>query len=221
MAAPAWQTTNAQNFNANTAAPNVPTGVAANDIVLAFATIFPTSVQTITPPSGWAQIGTDLYQASGQMQTSAFWHRAAGSESGTYTFTTAASEAWTIDLMRYSGAANSGSPIDAFTDAASTGLGATTPALSLNTNGPNRLLVWFGVCATAGAAANLTVPTGFTISEWAGSRSKVNDKTQAVAGSTGTVQGSTSLGGGDAFNVFLLALKPPDVSNPAAFFEVL
>jgi hypothetical protein len=220
MAGPQWRTsTSTTNGGATSITATVPTGVAAGDVVAVLLGIGTISAVTVTPPDGtWTEKGTPLLNvANGATQTRIFWKRATGADSGTYTFGFSASETVYADVMRYSGCVASGDPIEAIDAEVTTALGAVTPATTVTTLGPNRLLVWLA-WSTHGAAANASPPAGFTVAEFAGSTTLVYDTTQAVAGSSGSVQGTTTRSGGDGFNVYLLALKPPGTPAVAGNF---
>ena len=205
-ASPAWQTTSANTASSanTTAGANVPTGVSAGDIIVNIMTILTAGAITVTPPTGWAQLGTTIVNSAAGMQTQVWWKRATGSDTGVYSFTLSTSQIWTCDFMRYNGAIASGSPFDGITTGVNTTAAAATPALSLTTTGANRLVVWFAISGNA-AAANLTAP--YVNSEWSGTRSKVCDNIQTAASSTGSVSGPTSRSGGDVFNTVMYALK--------------
>ena len=219
IAPPQWVTTAATNGSGTTPAYTVPSGVAANDIILCILVIGTISAVVVTPPDGsWTEKGSALINvANGATQTRIFWKRATGADTGTYTFGLDSSQTTLADIMRYSGCVSTGDPIEAVDAEVTTAPGAVTPVTTVTTLGPNRLLVWYGY-STHGVASALTPPAAFTVAEFSGSKTKVNDTTQTAAGSSGSVQGTTSNSGGDGFNVYLLALKPPGPLG-GGFFE--
>lgn len=222
MPAPAWATSAATNGSGAAVNATVPAGVAPGDILTAVIALFGiTSTTTITPPdSSWTQ-KTSIYNAVSIFETFIFWKRATAADTGTYNFTFGATPSLSAaDIMRYTGAIQSGDPFDAVTMAITSGvITGPLPAVQLSTSGPNRLLVW-GAFQSQAQAALMTPPAGYSGVEWSGSRSRINDTTQALAGATGPVTGSSSFatGGGDGYTTLLYALRPPDSSG---FFDFL
>jgi len=168
----------------------VPSGVAANDIVV--VTAFIDSTGSITGlPAGFANVaGSPVIQvtAPGNHRMYVAWKRASGADAGTYDFTLSGSVYRNVQAIRYTGAITSGDPWDD-TDAASLGVdGSPSPDVSVTTTLPNCLVVW---AATNWASGNWTQPAGFDMRRNTGDKvCSVADMVQATAGSSGIVTGS-------------------------------
>lgn len=179
---------------AATAPIAVPTGVTSGQIIVAFLYIEST-VAITTVPSGFTECAASPISATGLGAHSvhAYWKRATGADSGTYTF------GWTGSIyregvaLRYTGAVTSGDPWDtgagAANSAARSSDATATPAVSLTTQGADRKLVWCGSNFAGGAG---TEPSGFTKRADNTSDIWVADKDQAVAGATGSITGSNA-----------------------------
>lgn len=219
MAAPAYASTGTLLSGADSTAANfpVPSGVTSGAFVMVFMWL--EDLVTATPPAGagtWTEIGNvgggstppaAVSTNAGQSTTvRVFWKYATGSDAGTYNFTLSGSPGWRTGFsMRFTGVAAS-SPIDAQSGSNGDFLQTTAPAVSLTTTDTDRLLVYF--MANWNGGGTQTVPSGF-VSRASGSADvgiSISDKTQAAAGSTGTVQGSWASTGG--LTAYLVALKP-------------
>lgn len=193
-----------------TAAIPVPSGVTAGQIVL--VDIYKENSANITTiPSGFTLVGPPaaVTTPSGQTQWHyMFWKRATGADSGTYTFGWSGSTPRFGIAHRYTGCIATGTPFEA-SNSAGGPAGSTTPAVSLSTTGSNRLLVW---TCTARGPANWSAPSLYTLRAATNSVVAVATREQAVAGSTGSVTGSSTITTW-SYAAWLIALLPVP-SNP-------
>lgn len=197
----------------------VPAGVTSGQIIL--VDLYLEASRTVTPPSGFTEIGT--VAATSTTWHHRFWKRATGSDAGTYSFSWTGATYRRGAAVRYPGCVATGTPYDtgagAPVSAARSSAGTVTPGVSLTTQGVDRLLVWSGTIFSFGS---WTQPTaGGTWTERYDSDEITGaEKSQAVAGATGTVTGTCSAS--DSQTAWLLALIPGDVavvvddSQPAA-----
>lgn len=179
----------------------VPSGVAADDIVVAIIHI--EGLQTVTAPSGFTEtLGSPASYSNDRLRT--YWKRATGSDAGTYDFTFSSSVYHIGAAIRVSGCVDSGNPFDV-EDGDGTGA-SPMPVLSMATSTDNTLLLWAGTNWNTNA---ITVPSGFTqvTNTTSGSDSQLATgyMQQALAGSTGSVQGTA--GGGNRKLSWMGALK--------------
>jgi hypothetical protein len=128
---------------------DVPTGVVAGDIILAF--IYIESTADVTPPDvNWTQVApTPTVTSPATFVTRAFWKRATGTEStsNTYAFTYSGSpgDPWRDGVaVRISRCIPTGTLIDAVTSATQNTDNKLDPATSITTTGPDRLILWGG-----------------------------------------------------------------------------
>lgn len=188
-----------------------PASVVADSVVIIVAYVDGASDPTITPPTGFTQAeGSPVYVdppggATQNHRLVVMWHRATGSESGPYTMTLGASRFVAGQAHRYDGVVTSGTPIDSGTstngaDTAST----STPTVSITTAGADRLVLH---AATDWAGGTWTPATGYTKRQQASvGSSTLSDKSQAAAGSTGSVVATST--GNDKMQAWLGALIP-------------
>lgn len=182
-----------------------PTGVLNNDIVL--VSLYLETTATVTLPSGF----TELTTAPAATGTQAFvdrlyWKRSAGSEPSTYTFSWTGSAWRDAFSIAYKDCVTSGSPIDVQNNAARSTTGNTTPAVTVTTTGSDRQLVWIGASWIGGP---WNPPSGYTERVDNGSSGAMGlaDLTQGIAGSSGSITGTTSSTAASQ-TAWLIALKP-------------
>jgi hypothetical protein len=219
MAAPAHaaHTTLDYSGSVTSGAMPIPSGVVAGSTcVVAFGLEWSATAPTsFAPPASggtWTHVST-LDQTGGDFTRQYIYeYRAAGSESGTWTFTWTNNAFHTGSAHRITGAASAGSIFDAGFDhevAASNQTDA--PTTQLTTLGDERLVVWFVL--GIGGDAVWTPPSGFT---------EVFEQTnlsaawivQAAAGSTGALTGSN--GTADRKIAFLGAVNAGAPVDPGA-----
>lgn len=194
------------------AAIAVPAGVTAGQTIL--VDLYLEASRTVTPPAGFTEIGTAA--ATSATWHHRFWKRATGSDAGTYTFTWAGAAYRRGCAVRYPGCVASGTPFDtgagAPVNAARSTAGTVTPAVSLTTQGADRLVVWSGTSFTSGT---WTQPAGFT-ERYDSNEITGAEKAQPGAGATGSITGTSSAS--DNQTAWLLALIPATtgVSGTAA-----
>lgn len=180
----------------------------SGDTLVASLTIENETTDTITPPSGWTQLGTNQNDGTSFIT---YWYKiAGGSETCSYTFSWVNSNfmAWT--LTNYSGA-NGTTPIDAAsTGTCATAGGTTCTTGNFSTSATNTLLI--------ASFDTTTVTTTFTSDGLMTNRISVvqesGTKTANLATQTlsGTVTNTTRAAGGLAnFKTLvwlMVALKP-------------
>jgi hypothetical protein len=121
------------NTNSTSIAANMPSGITPGDLLIAFVGASGTS-QTITTPSGWTLIESDV---NGSARFAAYSRVADGSEGSTQTFNYSVSGLSTATIIRLQG--QSGTPIEASAVATSTSLNPPCP--SVTTTGSDRTLL--------------------------------------------------------------------------------
>jgi hypothetical protein len=187
------QDTTTHNFAA-------PAGVVANSLVVIVAWLANApSGDTITLPTGFTHAeGSPQYlpteagvDGAQNHRLIVAWHRASGTESGPYTMTLSPSGLYVEgQAHRVEGVVTTGDPWDD-ADYAGTNFngvaGDPTPAVSVTTTGPARLLIH---AVTGGGI--WTPASGFTKHQQSDfGLSSMFEKAQASAGSSGTVQASS------------------------------
>lgn len=81
---------NTGNVAATSLTITAPSGIAANDTIIACLSVYGGTSATITPPSGWAQISSKTQSTN--LVTFVYWHLVTGYETSSYT--------WTFDSAR-------------------------------------------------------------------------------------------------------------------------
>lgn len=121
------------------------------------------AAQTVTPPDGtWFEAENSPQNVTGGSHgLHVFWHRATGSESGTYgNFTWGSSTYRSGFATRWDNVVASGTPFDSPTGGAQDNANSTTtPAVSTTSLGPDRQDVFYG---TNWSGGTWTAPTSFT-----------------------------------------------------------
>ncbi len=201
MAAPAFGAigTRLAGATSGTAAVPVPAGVTAGQIVYVF--LYLEADRAITAPSGFALLG-GANQATGNHWTYVYWKRATASDSGTYSFTFTSTFREGVAL-RVTDAIATGDPNDVFAKAGRSTSGTVTPAVSVTTTGVDRLLIWFGSDFSTGS---WTPPSGYTERLDDATEITVATRTQAAAGSSGSVTGTST--GSNQQTAWLVAVLP-------------
>lgn len=207
MAAPAFGSSGAfVEGSGGTLALPVPAGVAADDIIV--CPIYVNGAESITVmPAGFTDAPGSpvaLPPGAGQHRQHVVWKRATGADVGTYDFTLSSSVFRVGQASRYTGAKPTGSPWDASSAVADATIGTVTPAVSIVTAGADEMVLWTG---TDWSGGSWTPPAGFTERLDAGvGLITMAEKVQAVAGSTGSVQGTST--NADRRTAWLSALLP-------------
>lgn len=170
----------------------VPAGVTAGDVIV--IPIFINGATTLTGlASGFAEApGSPIQNVSGEPHgLHVVWKRATGADTGVYSFPMSATDFMSSGALRYTSVVGTGSPWDVTTsgngnDTSST----TTPPVSVTTTGLDRLLLFAG---TNWSGGGWTPPAGFTERIDSGfAVVTADDRVQAVAGSSGTVQATST-----------------------------
>ncbi len=204
----------AGSFGTSAAVP-VPSGVAAGHVIL--VDLYVETSNAVTPPSGFTEIPTAAStMPSGQVHRQ-FWKRATGADAGTYTFTWIGSTHYDAVAVRYTGVVATGTPYDsgggAPASASRRSSSSTTPAVSLTTQGVDRLVVW---SATSFDFGSWTPPSGYTERVDTGDLITVATRGEATATATGSLTGT---GPSEWMTARVLALlpaaSPPTVSGGA------
>lgn len=217
--APTWGVAGTQLTagSSTTAAVPVPAGVVAGSVILVW--MYVETTQAVTPPAGFAEAPSSPVVVTGASahDEHVFWKRATAADSGTYSFTIAAGLAWRFAIAaRFDGCVTAGSPFDVTTSAIkTTNADKLSPAVTATSTGADRLFVW---SATSFVTNTSTAPATTT------ERIDVTDqacitvatKPQAVAGSSGSLQGTFNANTASAS--WLGALLPV---NTSGFFGML
>jgi hypothetical protein len=172
----------------------VPSGVAADDIVVVTAFVDTSTVTVTGLPSGFAQapdspVFCDTGGVGGAHRLYVMWKRATGADSGTYDFTLSASDYRNAQAIRYVGAVTSGDPWNVTNSAQGGATSDTvTPAVSDTSTADDVLWVWAG---TNWAGGTWTPPTNYTERRDSGDGvCTVADRNQAAAGASGSITGT-------------------------------
>lgn len=189
-----------------TASVAVPAGVVADDFV-AVVLFINGATSLVTPAPGFVDApSSPVVNTSGNAhRLHVLWKRATGPDSGTYDFVLSGTDFVSAGAIRYPGVTPSGSPWDATTSANSVDATSNqTPAVSVTTTGPDRMLLfagsnWSGGGWTPPTGFNERIDNGFAVVT-------ADDLAQAVAGSTGTVQATSA--GNNRTVAWLGALLP-------------
>lgn len=209
MASPFWASSgvvlSGSGANASFAAP---AGVQANSIVVVdfFLGDINSDQHVVPPDSSWF-LAENMPQAAANQYHYVYWHRASGVEAGPYLFTwDPGSHFREGQAHRYEGAVTGGNPWDAGAQSATTGSSnvSVSPAVSITTLGDERLLVH---AATCWAGGTWTPQAGYTKRQQGPiGLATVSDKAQALAGTSGVVQATSTLS--NTQTAWLGALKP-------------
>jgi len=168
-------------------------------------------------PTGFTQLIQQRFGGNGQY-INVFWREADGTEGSSFTSTDGGdTSGWSVECVRYAGAATS-SPIDAYAGTASSTGGASPksmPATGITTTAANDLVVYAGGLGSYSGVTSptFTPPSGFTspaTPPTGGSANLcVSEAIQVTAGATGTKTASGAFTGGTCigFGAVLLAIK--------------
>ena len=189
--------------NASTAAFAVPTGAAADEIMV--VGMYLEGTAAVTPPTGFTQKSRPTTGSGGSdHDLIVFWKRCTGADSGTYSFS------WTGGLwregacVRISGCVTSGDPFNVVgTNASTTAGSGVTPASSNTTTVTDTLQLFVGSNFNGGA---WTPPSGYTERVDNSSDLTVATLAQATAGASGSIT-ATCAGGSASSCSFVGALK--------------
>lgn len=192
-----------------------PTGISNGDLLVAHI-LWAGNGTTITPPTGWTQVGstlTAIESGSTFYLNSGIFKKIASGESGNYTWTPSATVATQGKINRYTGASGT------INDYSSNWIGGTAgspgnsnaDATGITTTVNGCMLVYESF-DWGDNSNNLTPPTSFT------ERVEVNpliysaDMLQTTAGATGTVTHVSNSNASNPRGAWLIALQP---ANPA------
>lgn len=189
------------------AACNGGSALAAGEVLFARLAIENETTDTITPPAGWTQAGTNQNDGTGFVTF--WWHITTAAETCSYTFSWVNSNfmAWTLTSIQ---GANGVTPIDvAATGTCATGGGTTCNATSVTTVATNTILVTSFDNTTTGTTVtgDAAMTNRISVAQESGTAIS-NVSTQAIsgAGATGTrqVTGQT----GKTYVWLMVALTP-------------
>lgn len=152
--------TNLASSSGTSAAVAAPASV-VNLSVVVVGIFLDGAAQTVTPPAGWSEAENSPQDVTGGSHgLHVFWHRAAGSEAGPYTFTWTTSTYRSGFATRIDNAVTTGTPFDSPTGGAQdNALLTVTPLVSTTSLGADRQDIFFGTNWTGGT---WTAPATFT-----------------------------------------------------------
>ncbi len=209
-----------------------PTGTVQNDVILLIANCYDdTSAATYTWPSGFAQIGSVIFEnrkrtlsaGTHSQSLGVAWKVAGGSEGSTYTVTNGNSQYQNLTAVTYTGN-DTTTPIDVSAGAGAadgggaqdgSGYTATWPTLGANVSRSNSI----ALAILAGYDKDGATPASYTARENA-VPDGVNDVSE-IAASAGTFTSPTAAvaanGGGasNAVAMMLVIIQPPGASTPS------
>jgi hypothetical protein len=193
------------------AAVDVPYPATVNENDILIVTVGDEDNDTFSTPSGWNAV--DSFSAVSIFSSAWFWMRAAGTESGSETFTSASSDGSCVAglMFRFSGCATGGDPYEANTSASDLAAPLTdNPTVSeITTLGPERLC-----CCLPATEDNRTFSGGTNYSVVAqDSTAQGNDMAFGLAtyqkAAAGVVSSETiSIDQTEAWTTFTFALLP-------------
>jgi hypothetical protein len=191
MAAPAWESKGA-DVSDTTGAPAfpIPVGVASGKIVVASMFINGGATTVDVIPSGFAAVPGSPVSASNH-KLFKYWKRLSGADVGTYDFTLSASVFVEGAVELYNTCVASGSPFDTGEDSAvDEAFASVSPPVDVTTLGADRLILHSATCWSGGS---WTPPAGYTkrVNPSVGLVT-TSDKSQAVAGNTGSLTATTT-----------------------------
>lgn len=224
MAAPSYVSSSIGGVTTNTISVLAPSSVVSGNLLLAVAScdasFFTGTVTTgaseFTVPSGWTQFGfTFSTVTTHHLPLAVYYKFASASEPGTYDFT-CKNNYLSVAILQYSGVTST-SPLDVKAFAGHNTSSGDFP--SVTTSVADERLV-FGITTYTGVTTSSTVATLRAQAALSPDRSlAVLDKTQASAGSSGTVP--FSLSSGCPYKMFTIGIKPPSSrGRPATFFPL-
>lgn len=175
----------------------VPTGTAANSIILAYIYVEDDTAITGVPTGFTQKAFAENNTASNAHRLYVYWKRATGADSGSYTFTFAAAVSWRSGVaVRIEGAITTGDPFDTGTGAVQTAATTTNataaPAVSLTTTAADTLLVYSASNFNGGAT--YTPPTSFT-ENLDTEEITIATLAKGAAGATGSLSATASASG--------------------------
>jgi len=185
------QATEATSTFADVPAP--PSVVAGKGVIVCL--FLDGAAQTVTPPDGtWQEApNAPVNVTGGSHGLHVFWHRAAGSEAGPYTFTWGSSTFRAGHALRIDDMVASGNPFDTPCGAAEDNtIASTSPPVSTTSLDVDRCVVWVSTNWSGGTQGSAwTPPTGFTehFEALYGTMTAAS-KALPTAGSTGSVTGT-------------------------------
>lgn len=138
-----------------------PSGIKANDILVAHITITSGTAPSHVVPSGWNLLLEATLGSDNAYRHYVFWKRAAGSESGTQAFnisTTGSSSIRVGTMSAWGGCVTTGTPFDGAVSNRDTSASATSSA-SLTTSQANEIVV---NCIGVDGNVSATPPGGYT-----------------------------------------------------------
>jgi len=146
MPIPVVQTTVDTNLASGTSATvTVPSGVAADDIILLFIALDGTGGLPEANSDGFAQLFNDSAFTI-EVEGSCLWKRATGADSGTYTVNWTGTEAGRCTAVRVSGCVTSGDPWDVISASVKSNGGATNTLSRLTSTVVDTLAIYGLFC---------------------------------------------------------------------------
>jgi hypothetical protein len=137
---------------------NTPSGVVANDVLIATLAVNGGSQTTVTPPNGWNLIARTDNDANVSLIT--YWKAATANEPSSYSWNVSPQTRAAGGITRYSGLNNT-NPIDVI--ASSTGRGQVATAPTITTSNPNeQILAVFATDTGTNNSPLFTTSVGMT-----------------------------------------------------------
>jgi hypothetical protein len=201
---------------------DVPAGVQAGDVLLAFLVAGITTPTIPTPPTGWTIVGSSQISPSNDSRGYLYRRTADGSEAPTVTFTWSAATPYGVGcVLAYSGA--SGTPDGAAQAAFASSGTPAGPALTPTTDGC-MVVAFFG--ADEAAAAAWTAPAGYAerIDAQEGTQLvtiHAADKLQSTAAAETPTATLAPADEGVAYTIALAPAPPPAPATGRSFAVVI
>ncbi len=197
----------AGNDNTASLSVNRPSGVVEGDVMIAVVGWW---VETLTPPTGWTQVGTtQTWDVSGDSIFARAYYRVAGaSEPGAYAWGMSAANDIACTIAAYSNVDNA-APVSASSAQAQASASMTAPSVNAATDADMLLLLGVAGADSAGSRT-VTPPAGMTeLSDttsllWI--KSYAAQQALTAAGATGSRTATISASTANA--AFLISLRP-------------
>lgn len=210
MAAPTIQSSTTGTLAAGTALViNKPSGVATGDLLIAFVTF--NGAPTITPPSGWTQVGSTVTDGFSACRSQCWRRIADGSEGADFTWSRNASGDGAGGIARITGF-DSTTPVNASASNSETsGTAPTAPTVTTTVN--DCLILHY--CGGDSPSNDTTVPGPDTPVWYAESATNattcLGSTTQPTAGATGTAD--FTLAAANQSTLYTVAIAPVAASG--------
>lgn len=212
MSAPAIQSVSTGLLTSGTALTiNKPALVAPGDLLLAFLTF--NSTPTISPPSGWTQVGTTVTDGFSACRSMCWRRIADGSEGSSFTWTRSTTGDGAGGIARITGF-DPTTPINvSASNSESSGTAPTAPTVTTTVN--DCLVLHY--CGGDSQSNDTTVPSGDSsgwFAETTTASTCLGYKTHGSAGATGTADFAFA-GGSNQSTLYTVAIAPTTADTTA------